>query len=52
MILKKKLIFESTIMKKKKYFEKHDSEGKIIIKKQILKKTLHTKNHVLIHFTP
>ena len=33
-------------------FKKHDFEEKNILKKQFLKKFLHTKNHVLIHFTP
>ena len=41
MILKKKIIFKSTILMKKFIFKKHDFENK-----------LHSKNHVLSHFTP
>ena len=51
------------MIRKKKNFRKHDFEEKIIFKKhgfgeenifktQFVKKFLHTKKHVLIHFTP
>ena len=40
------------ILKKKNFFRRHDVEEKINFKKQILKKKLRTKNHVLIQFTP
>ena len=36
----------------KNIFKKHDSEEKNNFKKLILKKALHTENHVLIQFTP
>ena len=39
--MKKNTFLKSTLLKKKN-----------ILKKQILKNFLHTKNHVLIHFTP
>ena len=40
------------ILKKKSIFKKHDFEENFFLKTQILKKRLHTKNHVLIQFTP
>ena len=40
------------ILKKKNNFQKHDFEEKINFRKQIFKKSLHLKTHVLIQFTP
>ena len=60
-ILKKKTFSKSTILKKNVFLESTISEKNIILKSTIFKKkfnfrkrvskiTLHTKNHVLIHF--
>ena len=48
----KKNIFYKVRFWRKSIFKKHDFEEKNIFEKQILKKFLHTKNHVLTHFTP
>ena len=37
---------------KKKFFEKQDFEEKNIFETHDFEKKLHTKNHVLIQFTP
>ena len=52
MILKKKNISKMHDFEEKFIFKKHDFEEKKFLKKQILKKIFHTKNHVLIDFTP
>ena len=49
--LKNFVVLKSKILMKKSNFKKHDFGGKIVFEKQVLKIFLHTKNHVLIHFT-
>ena len=44
--------YDASDFEEKCIFETHDFEEKIIFKKQILKNILHTKNHVLVQFTP
>ena len=47
-----KYIFRKHEFEEKNFSKKHDFEEKINFMKQILKKMLHTKNHVLTQFTP
>ena len=51
-LFKRNIFLKSLILKKKKFFRRHDFEEKINFKKQILKKILRTKNNILIQFTP
>ena len=48
----RKIFFQKAWFWRKKISKKYDFEEKINFKKQILKKMLHTKKHVLIQFTP
>ena len=47
----RKNIFLESMNLKKKFSKEHDFEEKFNFIKQILKKMLHTKNHILIQFT-